>query len=307
MTGVRMSRLADRDAQEVRGYYEVLQLIFESHANMPVTEGLIKQLHGRLLIYADKDERHRGAYKTLENSVKMTDERGQELGILFETTPAYLTAMQMDGLVAWTTEALAGGQHHPLLVIGNFVVELLKIHPFLDGNGRLSRVLANLLLLRAGYAYMPYASHERLIEARKADYYLALRRSQTTFGTDGETIAPWLEFFTTICLSQAQEAVALLSAERTEHLLSLRQHQVWEHLGSVAEAAPGAIARATGVPRPTVAQALDKLLALGQVERLGLGRATRYRRADPLGNSPVVGGEHDGPPLPRPANGREAA
>jgi Fic family protein len=279
MRGLSTQKLTDRDAQEVQGYYEVLQLVFDSFSAIELSENQIKQLHALLLRYTTKDERHRGQYKTQENSVEMTDAAGQVLGVLFDTTPAYLTSKQMIELVDWTNSALASGERHPLTVIGNFIVEFLKIHPFLDGNGRLSRVLTNLLLLRAGYSYLPYVSHEHLVERRKTEYYLALRRSQTTFGTESETIQPWLEFFVDVCYQQALQAKGLLSAASIEQLLSPRQLLVWNFLGSVQEAAPGEIAAATGVPQPTVAQALDKLMALGHVERLGLGRATRYRRS----------------------------
>jgi Fic family protein len=278
MRGASVHQLADRDAQEVRGYYEVLQLIFESYAGMPLSENIIKQLHGSLLVHTAKDQRHRGAYKTQDNSVDMTDQHGQVVGTLFETTPAYLTAKQMDELVTWTNQALVEAVHHPLLVIGNFVVEFLKIHPFLDGNGRLSRVLTTLLLLRAGYGYVPYVSLEQLIEAQKTEYYLALRRSQTTFGTAGETIEPWLAFFVAICQRQAAQATDLLTIENVEVQLSPSQRLVWNYLDTVSDVPPGAISRATGVPLPTVAQTLDKLRRLGVVERLGLGRATRYRK-----------------------------
>jgi Fic family protein len=277
MRGPRLQQFADRDAQEVRGYYEVLQLVFDSFASIDLTENQIKQLHALLLRYATKDQRHRGQYKTLANKVEMTDVDGHAVP-LFDTMPPYLTAKQMAELVAWTNQELAAATHHPLCVIGTFVVEFLKIHPFLDGNGRLSRVLTNMLLLRAGYNYPPYVSHEHLIEANKTDYYLALRRAQTTFGTDHETVTPWLEFFITICLTQARQAAALLSNTAITQLLSPNQLLVWNYLGTVDEAPPRTIAKATTVPQPTVAQALDKLLALDKVERLGLGRATRYRR-----------------------------
>jgi Fic family protein len=282
MRGLSMQQLADRDAQEVRGYYEVLQFVFDSWSDIELTENTIKQLHTMLLQHTNKDKRHRGRYKTLENSVHAKDEAGQVLSVLFETTPAYLTGKQMEELVTWTNRALADGHHHSLVIIANFVVELLKIHPFLDGNGRLSRILTNLLMLRAGYGFVPYVSHERLIERSKAEYYLALRRSQTTFGTTRETIHPWLEFFLQVCLSQARSAVELLSAAAIEPLLSPSQLRVWHYLGSTAEAAPGEIAAAVEIPRPTVNQSLDKLVKLGQVERLGLGRATRYRRVGDL-------------------------
>lgn len=277
MRGLSTRKLADRDAQEVRGYFEALQLVFDHPADLELSENRIKELHGRLLLYPAKDERHRGAYKTLENSVDMKAPDGQMVGVLFATTPAYLTPKHMAELIDTTQHMFAQGQHHPLLIIANFVVEFLRIHPFLDGNGRMSRLLTNLLMLQAGYRYMPYVSHEHLVEARKADYYLALRRSQTTFGTDHETIQPWLEFFLRTCLAQAEAAMQLVSAEAVERLLSPSQLLVWRYLLDRRDAAPSEIATATGVPQSTVAQAIDKLMQLGKVERFGLGRATRYR------------------------------
>lgn len=277
MRGHGNGKLADRDTQEVRGYLETLQLVFDSWQEMPLTENTIKQLHECLLHYTAKDERHRGAYKALDNRVQLNGPAGEAVGIL-DTAPPYLTPKLMSELVAWTSQTLADGTQHPLLVIGNFVVEFLKIHPFLDGNGRLSRILTNLLMLRAGYRYAPFVSHEQLIEASKADYYVALRQSQTTFGTERETIRPWLAYFLDKLLVQAEQAAALVSNEAIERLLSPQQLLVWRHLDTVPEAAPGQIAETTGVPRPTVAQAIDKLLQLGAVERLGLGRSTRYRK-----------------------------
>jgi Fic family protein len=279
MRGLGAQQLADRDAQEVRGYYDVLQLVFDTWDSIQLSESSIKDLHRRLLAHTAKDVRHRGQYKSMDNKVEATDPQGQVVSVLFDTTPPYLTAKQMSELVDWTNQALNTRSHHPLLIIANFVVEFLKIHPFLDGNGRLSRILTNLLLLRTGYGFTPYVSHEHLIEADKTNYYLALRRSQVTFGTRKETIEPWLDFFLDVCHRQAQQAMALLSAEAITQLLSPAQRKVWDYLLTVDEAAPREIAVDTGVPLPTVAQALNKLLDLGKVERLGLGRATRYRRS----------------------------
>jgi Fic family protein len=278
MRGLSLQKLADRDTQEVRGYYEALRLVFDSWDNLELSENHIKQLHSLLLQYADKDQRHRGHYKTMDNKVEMRNEHGQAVGVVFDTTSPYLTPKKMQELVDWTNDALKSSSRHPLLVIGNFIVELLRVHPFLDGNGRLSRILTNLLMLRAGYSYVPFVSHERLVESSKVEYYLALRRSQKTFDSSRETIQPWLDFFIRACDAQAEQAMALLSADAIERLLSPSQLLVWNYLGAGDEAAPGKIASATGVPRSTVAQALDKLLELGKIERLGLGRATRYRR-----------------------------
>ena len=208
----------------------------------------------------------------------MVNEVGESVGVLFDTTAAFLTPKEMQEAIEWAQEALQSNRYHPLLVIGAFIVEFLNIHPFQDGNGRLSRVLTNLLMLNVGYSYVPYVSHEKLIEDNKAEYYLALRQSQKTFKTDGENITPWMEFFLRILLSQALEANKLMSSESIDRMLSPKQLAVWQYLETVSEAAPKEISEATGVSRPTVSQALTVLLRLKKVERVGQGRTTRYRK-----------------------------
>jgi len=277
--GLKAQKFSDRDKQEVKGYYELLESTFNSWQHMPFTESTIKHFHNELLKYATKDERHRGEYKKSENKVEMFDASGKSMGVIFDTTPAYLTPKQMQELVDWTKEALALKTIHPLLIIGNFLVEFLAIHPFQDGNGRLSRILTNLLLLKSGYAYVPYVSHEKLIEDNKADYYIALRRSQKYLKKDEESdISDWLEIFLNICLEQGKMAINLLSKENIEKLLSPKQLAVWQYLEKASEAAPLEITKETKVPRPTVSQALEVLLRLKKIERIGQGRATRYRK-----------------------------
>lgn len=208
----------------------------------------------------------------------MINEIGESIGVLFDTTPAWLTPKEILELVEWTRKTITFKKIHPLLIIGNFLVEFLNIHPFQDGNGRLSRVLTNLMMLQAGYAYMPYVSHEKLIEDNKAEYYLALRKSQKTLKTDNPNIMPWLEFFFNVLLIQAKQAIELLSKENIEKLLSPKQLLVWQYLVEVSEATPGEISKEKKVARPTVSQALDTLLRLKKVERMGQGRTTRYRK-----------------------------
>ena len=278
MRGIDIQKFTDRDKQEVKGYFELLENVFDSWKSLKLSESAIKHFHKELLKYVAKDETHRGDYKKIENKVEMVDAAGKSIGILFDTTPAYLTPKETQELVEWTQEVLAEKKYHPLLIVGNFLVEFLQIHPFQDGNGRLSRVLTNLLLLKEGYLYMPYISHEKLIEDNKPEYYLALRQSQKTFKTDKETVVPWLDFFFTIFLKQSRMAVELLSKENIEKLLSKKQLSIWQYLQTVEEAAPGEIAKKAKVARPTVNQALDKLLRLKKVERIGLGRSTRYRK-----------------------------
>lgn len=279
MRGLSTQKLVDRDSQEVKGYYELLKVVFDSYSEINFSESVIKQLHTELLKYAGKDERHRGDYKKLENRVEMKDAAGKVLSVLFETTSAYLTAKEMNELVNWVKSALCENKYHPLLVIANFIVEFLKIHPFLDGNGRMSRILTNLLLIQASYEFVPYVSHEKIVEANKTDYYVALRQSQTTFNKPPETIEPWVRFFLGVIKTQAEEALRLLSHENIENLLSPNQLQVWACFeGTSDELAVRQILDSTDVSRPTIKQAIERLLQLKKIQRVGLGRTTRYRK-----------------------------
>lgn len=279
MRGLSVQKFADRDVQEVKGYYELLNNIFDSWKHIKFDESSIKHFHQELLKYVEKDKRHRGEYKKQENKVYMINEAGESLGVLFDTVPAYLTPKEMQELVDWTIAALKQKSYHPLLIIANFLVEFLNIHPFIDGNGRISRVLTNLLLLKNGYEYMPYVSHEKLVEDNKPEYYIALRRSQKTIKKETENIIPWLGFFLDILIEQSKRAVELLSKENIEKLLSPKQLAVWQYLNTVVEATPAEISEKAKVARPTINQALDKLLRFKKIERIGLGRTTRYRKA----------------------------
>lgn len=278
MQGIAIQKFADREKQEVQGYFELLQTIFDSWEHIRFSENTIKHLHQELLKYVEKDQDHRGKYKSTDNKVEMVDETGKRIGVIFDTAPAYLTPKQMQELVEWTKDALESKKSHSLIIIGNFLVEFLNIHPFKDGNGRMSRILTNLLLLQASYLYMPYISHEKLIEDQKPQYYLALRKSQKTFKKGVGDIAPWLEFFLDIILAQAKEAISLMSGENIEDILSNKQIAIWQYLQEVDEAAPKQIAKSTKVAYATVRQTLSKLRNLKKIERVGMGRSSRYRK-----------------------------
>lgn len=280
MRGILIEKFTNRDKQEVKGYFELLKNIFDSWPDLSFSEGAIKHFHKELLKYVEKDKLHRGEYKKSENKVHMINAKGESIGILFDTTPAYLTPSKMQKLAEWTREALKEKKYHPLLVIGNFLVEFLQIHPFQDGNGRLSRILTNLLLLKSGYLYMPYVSHEKLIEDNKPEYYMALRTSQKTFNSNNENITSWLKFFLKILLRQSEMAVGLLSEENIEKTLSQKQLAVLKYLQKTGQASPLEISKNTGVARPTINQVMNKLMRLKMAERIGLGRATMYRKMD---------------------------
>jgi Fic family protein len=253
-----------------------------------LNENTIKHFYRELLKYVDKDKSHRGEYKKQENKVYMIDEAGKSVGVLFDITPVYLTPKEMQELVDWRKNSIENNSHYPVLIIANFMVEFLNIYPFLDGNGRIFRLLTNLLLLKEGYLYMPYVCHEKLVEDNKPEYYIALIKSQkilkkkkptyTKASMGRDNITPWLEFFLDILHEQSKQAVELLSHENIEKLLSEKQLAVWEYLKTVGKASPKEIADKMGMARPTVNQAMDKLMRLKKVERIGLGRSTRYRK-----------------------------
>src|SRR5574344_1537404 len=195
LSNIKKQSFATRDEQEVAGYARVMDTVFEDYELIPLSENYIKQLHKILLQYSAKDEKHKGEYKKISTAVAAYDNEGNELGIVVETATPFETPLKMEELVNWTKKNLEDKFFHPLIVIGIFIVEFLAIHPFEDGNGRLSRALTCLLLLKSEYSYMPYSSLEAVIEDNKEGYYRALRQTQTTLKNPTPDFEPWLIFF----------------------------------------------------------------------------------------------------------------
>ena len=276
---LRARKFRTRDEQEVAGYLETLERIVESYADMPLSESLILQLHRDTLKYSDKDERQRGSYKFGPNRVEAKDQSGEVVGVLFDPTPPHLTPKEMGELGGWHDWAESEDFKHPLLRIGNLVFEYLAIHPFQDGNGRTSRLITNLLLLRNGYDFAALASHEKAIEARQADYYLALNKAQSTWKTKTEDLTPWLVYFLEIVKAQANEAMMLIQGDRIESLLSTKQLALWEwaRARNQQEFSRKDAIEALGFAPRTVEAAIKKLVTLKKLARIGQGRATRYR------------------------------
>jgi Fic family protein len=164
LSKLEITSFASRDEQEVAGYAKVMETIFHVWADIPANENHIRQLHRDLLGYSEKDGRHRGEYKKLPNNVGAFDADGKMIGIVFETATPFDTPRRMAELIAWLSEARDLKRLHSLLIVAIFTVTFLEIHPFQDGNGRLSRILTTLLLLQAGYAYVPYSSLESVVE-----------------------------------------------------------------------------------------------------------------------------------------------
>ena len=277
LSNLEVRTFASRDEQEVAGYATVMETVFESAGAINLTENHILQLHRDLLRFSEKDVRHRGAYKTLPNHVEAIGADGESLGIVFETATPFDTPRLMRELVDWTRHELSRGTLHPLIVIAIFVVVFLEIHPFQDGNGRLSRILTTLLLLRAGYTYVPYGSLESVVEKSKEAYYLALRRTQVTIRTSDPDWGPWLMFFLDALRQQQARLGAKLDRERIllERLpeLSVRLLDLCREHGRLTVAMAVAI---TGANRNTVKNHLSRLTRAGQIARHGAGRGSWY-------------------------------
>jgi Fic family protein len=219
LSGLSAHSFSSRDEEEVAGYADAMKTVSESFNEISLTENHIKQLHAMLLKHSSKDTRHRGEYKKFANHVEAFDKKGKSLGIIFETTSPFDTPQKMTELVELTIKTLSEKELHPLIAIAIFIVHFLAIHPFQDGNGRLSRILSTLLLLRSRYEYVPYASLEAVIEANKDDYYLSLRKTQRTFNTSRHHIEPWLMFF--LHVLKAQKDNLNQNIERGKGLLDL--------------------------------------------------------------------------------------
>lgn len=265
-----------RDEQEVAGYAEVMDAVFDSHVSIQLTENYIKQLHTMLLRHSTKDARHRGEYKKQPNNVEAFDADGKSVGVVFQTASPFDTPFRMQELVAWTREALADRAWHPLIVIGLFVVVFLEIHPFQDGNGRLSRVLTTLLLLQAGYSYVSYSSLESVIEANKDGYYLGLRRTQGTLLRDEPDFEPWLVFFLRSLKKQKDKLMEKVEREPAAEGLHPDAMKIVEEVRRTGRITTGDAEKLTGAKRPTVKTRLAELVRRGLLVRRGQGRGAWY-------------------------------
>ena len=277
LSGLEINQFATRDEQEIAGYAAVMETVFTSFREIALNENHIKQLHGQLLAYSAKDERHRGHYKTHPNHVQAFDSEGRSVGIVFETAMPFDTPRRMEELAEQTNTCLRDGELHPLITVAIFVVVFLAIHPFKDGNGRLSRLLPTLLLLRAGYDYVPYSSLESVIERSKDAYYRALRSTQVTIGSEAPDWQPWLEFFLRALQHQKARLEKKLERERLVlgdlPELSIRILELARERGrvTVAEAA-----KLSGANRNTIKDHLRALTDARRLERHGKGRGTWY-------------------------------
>jgi Fic family protein len=266
-----------RDEQEVAGYARVLEVVFEAWEDIPLTENYLKQLHGVLLQYGDKDTRCHGHYKTTDNSVAAFDADGKPLGSVFQTATPSDTPRLMAELIAWLNDVLESKALHPLLVCSVFVVTFLAIHPFQDGNGRLSRVMTTWLLLKCGYVYVPYGSLESIIEQSKEAFYLALRQTQKTIREPKPNWQPWTCFFLRSLQKQTQKLCAKVKKENILfESLPERSLKILSHLQVHGRGSVGELSELLGENRNTVKAHFKRLVNLNKIVLHGKGRGAWY-------------------------------
>ena len=267
-----------RDEEEVAGYADLINIIFDNYQDIPLSENYIKQLHQILLRYSVKDERHRGEYKKDSNRVAAFDAKGHEIGSIFETATPFDTPRLMKDLVEWTNDNFKDGYLHPILVIGVFIVHFLAIHPFTDGNGRMSRALTTMLMLQHGYSYMPYASMESIVEASKEGYYRALRGTQKSIWSENVNYEPWLSFFVTSLQKQKrvlEEKIKQVQGQESEKLSGTAK-SILELFVERPEWSVADIASKLDKNLETVKKSVQLLLKKGYLLKHGTTKAVFY-------------------------------
>ncbi len=277
LSKLEVESFSTRDEQEVDGYADAMEMVFESHASITLTENHLKQLHGALLKYSTKDDTHRGKYKAVDNRVEAFATDGKSIGVVFQTATPFETPAMMEELVAWYQSQANDEAQHPLLLIAVFITVFLAVHPFQDGNGRLSRILTTLLLLRAGYSYVLYSSLEAVIEANKENYYLALNRTQRTIRDGQQNWEPWVMFFLKSMVKQKDNLAQKVKDERVlREALPALSRSILELANARGEISVGEIEDASGSNRNTIKAHLKKLVEQEYLVAVGKGRGARY-------------------------------
>ena len=272
LKNIDITKLEDRDSQEVVGYFEALDIISEAYHDIQITEGDIKNLHNILVKYSPKDKWHKGNYKQHANAVEAKYPDGTSQ-IIFQTTePGIDTEAAMNKLIDWYNNEVS---IHPIVKCAIFTYEFLSIHPFQDGNGRLSRLISSMLLLKNGYKWIQYVSFEHEIESRKLEYYRVLRSCQAQ--RPNENISDWVNFFFDALKSIQGLLMQKLQIHQTENEQLLpREKLVVSFIQNHPGCKSGDIAKGLGVSRMIIIRLLLVLINKNLIEKHGSGSATQY-------------------------------
>lgn len=272
LKNIDIAKIEDRDSQEVVGYFEALDIISQAYSDIQIAEGDIKKLHNILMKYSTKDEWHKGNYKQHSNAVQAKYPDGTTQ-IIFQTTePGVETESAMRNLIEWYNKE---NSIHPLVKCSIFTYEFLSIHPFQDGNGRLSRLISALLLLKNGYKWIQYVSFEHEIESRKLEYYRVLRSCQAQ--QPNENISDWVNFFFDALKNIQGLLMQKLQVHQGEgEQLLPREKIVVSYIQNHPGCKSGDIAKSLGISRMIVIRMLSILIEKNLIEKHGKGSGTQY-------------------------------
>lgn len=263
----------NRSEQEIAGYRDVLATIHESHAFIPPKPSVILQLHRDL--YQFSGVSFGGVYKNSDNVIAEVDKAGNKT-IRFQPVPARQTPEAVDELCKAYEETIGTGAIDPLLVIPLFVLDFLCIHPFNDGNGRMSRLLTLLLLYRAGYVVGQYISIEKLIEQSKETYYEVLQQSSTGWHEEKNDDVPFVQYTLGIIVAAYREFSARMKLLSNRDLSKPEQvrETIKDTLGKITKTE--IMQKCPNISQVTVQRALNELTKSGEILKLGGGRYTTY-------------------------------
>lgn len=279
LSGLKIKTIRDRDEAEVAGYIDGKEYVFDHFAEIPVSEHSIRSLHQMMMSYLPESVlplHQRGAYKNITNSVIRIDHETSAQEVVFETTPpGPQTEAAMRELAQDFNEFIKNPNYSDLEVTGAFIVKFLAIHPFRDGNGRISRLLTDLCLLRQGYDFCMYSSHEKIIEDTKEQYYVALRQTQSTLKLKPD-INPWLLYFLRVLERQTKFLSDKIEPKKLGILTKLEQ-QVFDLIRDHQSVTIGFLERESGIKRVTLKSILARLKERGILVMEGERKASRYR------------------------------
>lgn len=285
VNAIKITSFKSRDEQEVFGYYDTLNLILESYDEISLTENHIHQLHKTLLNKSTKDNRHRGKYKMLSNKVVANYPDGKQK-VIFNTTEIHLVLKEMKTAIEWTNNAINNEETHPLIAIGTFIYEFLSIHPYQDGNGRLSRLITTLLLLKSNYDFVQYASMEYEIEKQKKEYYKALMAGQKNRYSEKEKIDKWILFFLNTLKSTINKLE--FNYEQIKDKKSYLNQRQSDILNFLIKNEPIKISDLTNALKDYTPYILKKdvkyLVDEGVIRKIGKGKATTYIAIEKIKN-----------------------
>ena len=282
---LRGESAALRDAKEILGYARALE------QESSVSSGLlgtrqISELHAEMLGAARpampsawrKQRLHRESF----------DARNRATGRVFPTLPHRMVQEKTEELMTWLECELRSREQHPVLVIGAFVLYFLSISPYERANGRMARLLGNLLLRREGYRAIPYASLEKTMEERREEHDGALLQSQTGLWTEQADLTPWLDFFLDVLDRHRESVEAKIALERQVQDYPPLQRAILEAVREHGDVGAALLLKATGANRNTLKDNLRRLVQRGVLEKTGLRRGTRYRLSSGDRPAPLV-------------------